>query len=212
MRDDRPMPDRDAAADAPVVVAGRGERPAELLAEVGLGADRPRPVIVVCGGAGELKEPQLSLARAVPGPAVGHAARQTGAAGLGGGGGAGGMALMGEERVASSLSVLLGVAPAGRVAMPGGDENGRTALEPHHSHFVLDGGDDWGDETQLLMGLAEALAGGARVAVVLAGGGGVAGAGVREAGARGRPVFAVAGTGGAAGGVAGHPGAPDRPI
>ncbi|MGI9023553.1 MAG: hypothetical protein ACR2HV_10065 [Acidimicrobiales bacterium] len=98
---------------------------------------------------------------------------------------------------------LVGVAPAGLVGEPGEapepepEQNpaGRERLEPHHSHFVLVDGDEWGDETQALLALAGALGSRAPSAAVLCGGG--AGARVEILGhcRAGRPVIVIAGSG-----------------
>jgi hypothetical protein len=183
---------------AALVLAERGVRSSELLAALGLAGAEPRPVIVVCGGADDLKGPELALAQEVLGPAVGLAARRTGAAVVDGGTATGVMAVMGDERAAATLPLLLGVAPAGRVAHPGATGDGRVELEPHHTHFVLHDSDEWGAETQLLMDIAQELAHGAPVVTVLAGGGRVAKSEAHEAVARGWPLFLIEGTGGAA--------------
>src|SRR5262249_45713371 len=99
----------------------------------------------------------------------------------------------------AALPALVGVAPAGAVTYPGGpggDE--RVPLDPFHTHFVLAGSAEWGSETDLLFGVAEALAGRGRTAAVLAGGGAVAKPEVRESGRRGWPVLVLSGTGGLA--------------
>lgn len=94
--------------------------------------------------------------------------------------------------------MLVGVAPAELVSYPGGPAGERVLLENNHSHFILADSSVWGGETRLLMAVAQTLAGGGRVVMVLAGGGPVATSEVLEAGRRGWPVFVVAGTGGLA--------------
>jgi len=164
-----------------------------------------RPSRVVCGGADALAEPQLTVARRTLGPAIAAAAALTGAVVVDGGTAAGVMALVGAERARdpAAISVLLGVAPAGRVAHAGASGDGRTALEPNHTHIVLADSDEWGGETALLMALAEELAHGAPVVMVLAGGGEGTRAELREGIARGWPLFVIEGTGGVADEVAG---------
>lgn len=182
------------------LVQPRADDPVEeVLAKLGLAGGRG-PVIVVCGGADDMPEPQLEIARRVLGPAVARAARSTGAAVLDGGTAAGVMALMGAERAGhgSAMPVLLGVAPAGTVALPGEPRDGHAQLDADHSHFVLADSDRWGGETPLLMALADALAGDAPVAIVLAGGGTVSRQEALAAVERGWPLFVIEGTGGAA--------------
>jgi len=95
---------------------------------------------------------------------------------------------------------LVGIAPAGLVSPPGDaaapdDARERENLEPHHSHFVLVDGDHWGDETEALLALADALGLRAPTAAVLCGGG--EGARVEALGhcRAGRPIIVIAGSG-----------------
>ena len=171
-----------------------------MLARLGLGGERPWPVIVVSGAAGELRGSQLAAARAMLGPGVRDACSRTGAAIVDGETDFGVMSLLGDERARhpDAMPVLLGVAPAGKVdGPPVGDAPG-LPLEPNHTHFVLADSDEWGGETPLLAAVAEALAHDARVVMVLAGGGDGALGEVREAVARRWPLFVLEGTGGLA--------------
>jgi hypothetical protein len=188
---------------ATLVVGGDGSDPEALLRALGLQPAGPRPVLVVCGGADELTGPELERAKALLGPAVARAADLSDAAIVDGGTASGVMRLVGEaqrER-APAVSVLLGVAPAGRVSLPDAHDSavdGPVELEPHHTHFALADSDEWGGETELLMRLADALADGASVAMVVAGGGEVTKSEALEGVRRGWPVFLIEGTGGTA--------------
>ena len=82
---------------------------------------------------------------------------------------------------------LIGVAPSNHAGV---------ALEPHHTHMVLVDGDTWGDETPVLLALADKLA---PAVAVVCGGGAVTRTEVDGHRAAGRPVLAVAGSGGVAG-------------
>jgi len=157
----------------------------------------PRPVIVVSGGADDLREPQLSAAREALGPALREAVAATGAAIVDGGTDAGVMALLGAERAAdpASMPLLIGVAPAGKVEHAGEDG---TPLASHHTHFVLADSDEWGGETPLLAAIAAELACGEPVVMLLAGGGDGALAEVEQAVGHRWPLFVVEGTGGLA--------------
>lgn len=184
-----------------VLVVDDGAGAPELVSRLGLRTDGRRPVVVVCGGADSLTGAALERAGTVLGPAVVAAARVSGAAVVDGGTAAGVMAVLGVARAEqrSALPALIGVAPAGSTTYPGGpvgDE--RTPLEPHHTHFVLADGAEWGSESGLLFGVAEALAAGGPIAMVLGGGGSVTKAETLEAVRRGWPVFVLAGTGGLA--------------
>jgi hypothetical protein len=79
---------------------------------------------------------------------------------------------LGERR----SSVTIGVAPAALVTWPGRASAADEAapLEPHHSHFVLTDGDEWGDELPTMTRLAALLADERPSLMVLAGGGDVA--------------------------------------
>jgi hypothetical protein len=191
-------PAHPGAAD-PAVEHG-AERPRDLLARVGIATTEPRPVIVVSGGADELRGAQLSAARGMLGPTVREAVVRTGAAVVDGGTDTGVMALLGDARASdpAAIPVLIGVAPAGRVLHPASDGEDRVALDPNHTHFVLADSDEWGGETSLLIAIAEELAGTLPIVMVLAGGGEGARAEAEEALARGWPLFAIEGTGGTA--------------
>jgi len=174
---------------------------ADIVARMGLVlAEGGRPVIVVSGGADGLAGAELERASAMTGPAVASAAEVTGAVVVDGGTSAGVMRLIGQARARQprALPVLVGVAPAGRVTYPGGPDGDRVQLEENHSHFVLADGSEWGDETRLMMAVAESLAGNRPVVMMIAGGGDVARSEAREAVRRGWPVFVVAETGGLA--------------
>jgi SLOG in TRPM, prokaryote/SMODS and SLOG-associating 2TM effector domain 1/Protein of unknown function (DUF4231) len=186
---------------AVVVRAGADPDPVELLEE--LGVQRGVPVVVVAGGADTLSGDAHELAARVVGPAVARAAAVAKAAVVDGGTAAGVMAIVGEaigERCGEGV-VLLGVAPAGCVTYPGAPPDAagdRAALEPNHSQFVLADSAQWGGETALLVALSQALADGAPIAMVVAGGGAVTAQEVLQAARRGWPVFVVVGSGGTA--------------
>ena len=208
----RPPQEPEHASPEPrrVVAERPGEHPRSLLDRLGIESGAPRPVIVVSGGADDLRDPQLSIARDVLGPALREAFAASGAVVVDGGTAAGVMALVGAARAEDpdGMPVLIGVAPAGKVAHAGTDG---TPLDPHHTHVALADSDEWGGETPLLAALAAELAHGEPVAMVLAGGGEGALGEVREAVARYWPLFVIQGTGGLADKIAaaagGRPGA-----
>jgi hypothetical protein len=206
------MSEPDQAAPQPRIVEFESARRAALvepvgsrdaaavIAALGLEAAHGRPVLLVCGGADDLEAEALERARRILGPTVIATARLTGMAVVDGGTASGVMLLTGAARAKdpTTIPVLVGVAPAGKVTYPGASRADGTALEPNHSHFALAAGQQWGDETDLMMALADALAGGAPVAMLLAGGGSVAKEEALEATARGWPIFVIEGTGGTA--------------
>lgn len=70
-----------------------------------------------------------------------------------------------SELIGQSISnleqkpILLGVAPRGKVYLPGSQEDrtGKHPLDPNHTHFVLVDADQWQGATEMMFDLAEAL-------------------------------------------------------
>jgi hypothetical protein len=178
--------------------------PHRLLADLNIRAQCP--VVVLAGGAKTLIDDQRRITSRILGPAVVEAVDRTGAAVVDGATESGVMAIVGAHMAhRHANSPLLGVAPSGLVSYPGarvdaGQEG--AALEPNHSHFVLVDGAHWGGETQVLIRLAQALAGQEPVVMVVAGGGEVTESEVLSAVRRGWPVFVTEGTGGVADAIA----------
>ena len=127
------------------------------------GLPSPGPVLVVIGGAR-----QAGRGAQAPDPSVHRRARaieREGAVAVDGGTDAGVMRLLGDAREASSATFpLLGVAAEGTVHLPGtaSPQTDAANLEPHHTHFVLVPGDQWGDESWWITATASHLAGAAR--------------------------------------------------
>jgi hypothetical protein len=179
-----------------------GQSPAELLSRLGLQpTHNDGRVILACGGADNLEGQPLARAQAVLGDAVVAAAKLTRAAVLDGGTSSGVMKIIGAARARDpkAMPVQIGVAPASQVCYPGSKPgDGRVPLDENHSHFILAPGSEWGSETGLLIGLADAFAVHGRCVVVLAGGGKVARSEILESVRRGWPVFVIGGTAGVA--------------
>jgi hypothetical protein len=166
-----------------------------------LGLDGPRPAIVLIGGAGGLGDEGRARVRPLFAEGLAPLARDLGARVVDGGTDAGVMRLMGEARVgAGSGFPLVGVAATGTVALPGHPSPRPDAarLEPHHSHFVLVPGSEWGDESPWLARVASRLAGDSPSITVLINGGETAWEDALTSIASGRPVVVVAGSGRAA--------------
>jgi SLOG in TRPM, prokaryote len=179
------------------------ELPAALL-ELGLGG--PRPVLVLVGGAGGLNDADEDRLRPLFTGTLAPLAEASGASVVDGGTDAGVMRLMGRARAGLEAAFpLIGVAADGTVSLPGGPPPRPDAapLEPHHTHFVLVPGSEWGDEARWLVRVASALAGGAPSVTVLVNGGDVAWEDVSRSVEAGRPVIAVSGSGRAADALAG---------
>jgi hypothetical protein len=89
---------------------------------------------------------------------------------------------------------VIGVAPEDRVKWPGGGK-GDTSLEPHHTHFVLVEGKDWGDETATMYALAEEWSRACPSIAVFAGGGTITLNEMRANVQTGRQMILLAGSG-----------------
>lgn len=201
-------------------MAMRVDRPATLdrLPEIvgSWGLDGPSPVVVLVGGAGAMDgEAGRSAAHAIEAEVI-PAVVAADAALVTGGTDAGVMRLAGERRRATDGRFpLIGVLPAGLVALPGepdepaapgadpGSETGparRTAaqVQPDHTHLLAVPGDRWGAETPWLFALGEAIAGGRPMVTVVLNGGSIARAEIAASVERDIPVIVVEGTGRAA--------------
>lgn len=157
----------------------------------------PRPVLVVVGGASKMSEADLMRLRAVFVKVLAPLAEKLGAIVADGGTDAGVMQMMGQARAQTAATFpLIGVAPIGKVALPNQVPSSETtALEPHHTHFVLVPGSDWGDESPWLAQIASVLANGAPSVALLVNGGEIAKKDVSENLKVKRPVLAIAGSG-----------------
>ncbi|MDJ0617578.1 MAG: hypothetical protein QNJ63_12680 [Calothrix sp. MO_192.B10] len=157
----------------------------------------PRPVLVILGGAGKMSEADLSRLRSLFVKVLAPVVEELGASVVDGGTDCGVMQMMGQARVQTGATFpLIGVTPVGKVAIPNQiPPEEVTALEPHHSHFVLIPGSNWGDESPWLADVATVLANGAPSVAVLVNGGEISKKDVSENLKANRLVLAVAGTG-----------------
>ncbi len=109
---------------------------------------------------------------------------------------------------------LVGIAPEGSVTWPEGPRssnalptgNDREQLEPHHSHFILVPGNQFGDETKWIVRAASMIASGRHKSVtVLLNGGKVSQQDVEEGLKANRPLIVLSGTGRLADEIASRP-------
>jgi hypothetical protein len=127
---------------------------------------------------------------------------------------AGVFALFGAGLKDRGSAASIGVAPASLVTWPGRASAAGDAapLEPHHTHFVLTDGDQWGAELSTVTRLTALLAGERPSVMVLAGGGDVARFELAAHTGAGREVIVLGGSGrladDVAAVVAGAPGHP----
>ena|SRR5579885_83044 len=90
----------------------------------------------------------------------------------------------------------IGVTVASLVTLPGAPtEQDRATLEPHHSHFVLVEGRDWGDETATMYALVASLGERVPSVLVFASGGKILRNEVVANVRQHRPIIAIAGSG-----------------
>lgn len=181
---------------ARLVVPAAGISAASVLKALEIG--QPKTLIMIAGGAGGLDE--ALRPRLVELFSKGIAPAGIDALIIDGGTQAGVMAMMGEGVVETGRnSVLLGVAPAGKVTYPGGPADGSiedgAPLDSNHSHFVLVESDEWGGETETMYELAEELSKEVPVLTILVNGGEVAKYEVLQSVYHGWAIIVIEGTG-----------------
>lgn len=152
-----------------------------------------RPVIVLFGGAAGIDDDYGDRLYPVVRDGIVATADDLGAAIVDGGTDSGVMALTGRARSELGLQIpLIGVAPAAKVKADGvSAATGRTRLDRNHSHHFLVPGREWGDESPTLLAIADAIAKGMPVVIVLIDGGPIALAESLEAGREGWSIVAV---------------------
>jgi SLOG in TRPM, prokaryote/Protein of unknown function (DUF4231) len=141
-----------------------------------LGLPPASGVVVVNGGTTDLGSDVEERIRLLFASGLAPVADEMGLAIISGGTDAGIFSLLGGSLADHPRVACVGVAPAARVTWPGrtGAVPDAVPLEPHHSHFVLVDGDEWGDELGTMLRLAAAVAGAGSSLALLAGGGEVA--------------------------------------
>ena len=162
-----------------------------------LGLPFARPVVVVVGGAGGLNTADYERLQAAFAMGIIPVLRERGAVAVDGGTDSGVMRLLGRNRgTQSGAFPLVGVVSEGTVSLPGLPSNSdRARMEPHHTHFVIVPGDEWGSEVPWIAQAAAVLASGAPSVTVLINGGEIAYADVEQSVAYGRRVVVLAGSG-----------------
>jgi hypothetical protein len=198
----RPIPQRIVLPDgreAIAVAATRTTSGDDLVAALDL--PPARGVVALNGGTEEV-EGQLRerLSRALGGALAG-VARADALILVTGGTNAGAFALLGEGLADKPPPASVGVAVADLVvpraagAVSAGSDDDRVPLEPHHTHFVLAEGQEWGDETSALLALLGALDRDTPSVAVIAGGGEVTRREALGHAQAGRPLIVLAGSG-----------------
>lgn len=168
---------------------------------------RPRPILILVGGAANLDATTGGALLPVF-ERLAPRLDELDALVIDGGTPFGVMALMGRARRRSAAGFpLLGVAPLGRIALDPVDEvsdppaveaDAKVPLDANHTHFLLIPGERWGDESPWITDVAEHLAGGHGSLMLVAAGGAITLLDViHRLRARGR-VLVLAGSGGTA--------------
>lgn len=118
------------------------------------------PTIFITGGASAMSEEDILRTQEMI-AAVAEFAEQHRAVIVDGGTESGVMQMVGEaRRQGSYLFPLIGVSPFGKISYPGMENpNAEAELEDSHSHFVLVDGEEWGAESDMIVGVAKALSG-----------------------------------------------------
>lgn len=157
----------------------------------------PRPILVVVGGASKVSEADLSRLRLLFVKVLAPLAEELGASVVDGGTDVGVMQMMGQARAEIAATFpLIGVTPAAKVALPDRIPSSKvTALEPHHTHFVLVPGSNWGDESPWLARLASVLSEGFPSVTLVVNGGEITFQDVSYSVQADRPVVALDGSG-----------------
>lgn len=170
-----------------------------------LGFNQIQSALFISGGAANMTAEDMERTRQIVEDGIARFAVENDVVVIDGGTEAGIMQMIGEARAKTGNRFpLVGCAPFGKVTYPGGtiedeDANTRTALEDHHSHFVLVDADYWGAESDMIVGLTRSISRYNRPAYgVLVNGGKIAQYDVYIASARGKeamPVIVVDGSG-----------------
>ncbi|MBD2498961.1 hypothetical protein [Nostoc sp. FACHB-280] len=168
----------------------------EALAQLGL--SHSHPVLVIVGGASLISEVDFLRIQNLFVEVLAPIAQSLGAYVVDGGTDAGVMRLMGNARSQINGDFpLIGVAPLAKVILPEQTvlSEDATALEPHHTHFVLVPGNNWGDESPWIVNLATLLANQAPSITVLINGGEISFIDALNSIIAGRLVIVIAGSG-----------------
>ncbi len=179
------------------VIPGRNESYTEILQALDI--QQPGALLIVVGGAKNMDGAMKDRLHLLFSKGIAATAAEVDAMIIDGGTRAGVMEMMGQGVAEQERqTMLLGIAPEAKVGyqvQPATEaSNGKTQLDPNHSHFVLVRGSNWGDETETMFGLAEELAQQVPVVMVLAGGGDIAKQEVLQSVLYGWPVVVLTGS------------------
>lgn len=151
----------------------------------------PRPVIVLVGGAAGVGWwDKFPMRKAIG--MIARLADETQSVVVDGGMQAGVMAEIGRQRKQKKFSFpLIGVASEG-LSIKGDPD---FVFDPHHTHFILVPGENWGDESPWISKIATAIAGEKKSITILVNGGQISKSDVGYSILEDRPAFVMRGTG-----------------
>lgn len=158
----------------------------------------PRPAIAIVGGASKISQDDLERLRSLFLHILAPLAESLNACVVDGGTDAGVMQMMGEARWKTGATFpLIGVAPVGLATLPTQEAAAEDAapLEPHHTHFLLVPGSQWGDESPWIAATASHLSRGLPSVTVLINGGEITWTDAQCSVAEKRSIVAIAGSG-----------------
>ncbi|MBL1200612.1 MAG: hypothetical protein FWK04_16330 [Nostoc sp. GBBB01] len=156
------------------------------------------PILVIVGGASQMSEADFVRIQSLFIEVLAPIAQRLGAYIVDGGTDAGVMQLIGNARHQINAQFpLIGIAPTGKVILPNQTESTDDAalLEPHHTHFILVPGHNWGDESAWIVQVTTMLAGGAPSVTMLINGGEITFLDAANSVIAGRLVMVIAGSG-----------------
>jgi hypothetical protein len=160
---------------------------------------RPRPTLVIIGGASLMSPESLERLQTVFDQVLAPLAEGFNLTVLDGGTDAGVIHMMGQaRRRLGGRFPLVGVVPQGKARLPSDrptDSDRRHDLEPNHTHFFLIPGEHWGSESPWLAEFATRIAIGQPSLTLLVNGGKVALTDLSENLATDRPALVLSGSG-----------------
>jgi hypothetical protein len=132
---------------------------------------RPQALVILNGGTAEMKDSLKERLGTLLQDGLARIAKEEAITLVTGGTDAGIFALLGQGLAKwGRTAPCIGVAVADLVRWSGHPDGGE-ALEPHHSHFVLTQGENWGDETTTMYDLVGRLSRNCPSLAIFAGGG-----------------------------------------
>lgn len=163
-----------------------------------MGLQETRPVLVVIGGASLISDKDFVRLQKLFVEVLAPLVNDLDCFVVDGGTDAGVMKLMGDAKCQTGFGFpLIGVSPIGLVQLPNASNPPPESahLEPHHTHFFLVAGCNWGDESPWLAKIASLLSEGKPSVTVLINGGAITLVDAKESTKVDRPILAIGGSG-----------------